>query len=80
VGAPLDDGALEDVRDASDRHALARELLADQHQRRAGRAADPEGEVAGVPAHHGDEEPLLRGRGILHEVPDEVLAEIDRRS
>ena len=40
--------------------------------------ADPEGEVARVAAHHGDEEPLLRGRGVLHQVPHQVLAEVDR--
>ena len=78
VGASLDDRALEDVRDLRQWHALTRELLADQHQGRAGRAADPEGQMARVAAHDGDEEPLLRGRGVLHQVPHQVLAEVDR--
>ena len=34
--------------------------------------------MAGMAAHHGDEEPLLRGGGVLHQVPHQVLAEVDR--
>ena len=77
VGSPLDDRALQDVDQSLHRDLGLRELLADHHQRGSGRPADPQGQVPGVAPHHGHEEPLPGGRRVLHEVLDEILAEVD---
>ena len=77
-GAPLDDRALQDVGDPIEgNHALG-ELLTDDGQRRAGGAADAEGQMSGMTAHDRHEEPLVGRRRILHQIPHEVLANVDR--
>ncbi len=77
--APLDDGALEDVGEPVERDRGLGELLGDHRQRRRGRAADPEGEMPGVAAHDGHEEPPLGGGRVLHEVADQLRPEVARR-
>src|SRR5207247_1335334 len=74
-----DDRALGHVGEAVQGDLRLRELLGDDGERRARGAADAEGEVARAPAHDGHEEPAFRGRGVLHQVADEVLAEVAGR-
>ena len=69
-------GALQHVGQAIEADLRLGELLGDDRQRGAGGAADAERQMAGVPAHHGDEEPALGGGRVLHEVADQLLAEV----
>ena len=75
----LDDGALQDVGQTVEAHGLVTELFGDDGQRGCGRAADAEREMTGVAAHHGDEDPALGRGGVLHQVADELLAQVRRR-
>ena len=77
LGPPLDDRALEHVRDPVERDPRFGELFRDDGQGPRHRA-DPEREVPGVPAHHADEEPALRRLRVLHQVADDLLAEVAR--
>src|SRR5205823_8868182 len=79
LDATLDDRALEDARDLIEGDRALGKLLTDDGQGRAGGAADAEGQVSRVAAHDGHEEPLVRRRGVLHEIPHEILAYVDRR-
>ena len=54
------------------------ELLGDQRQRRAGRLADAEREVAGLAAHRDDEVPARRGLRVDHQVLDDLDAVVAR--
>ena len=79
LDATLDDRALEDARDLIEGDRALGKLLTDDGQGRAGGAADAEGQVSRVAAHDGHEEPLVRRRGVPHEIPHEILAHVDRR-
>ena len=79
VGAALDDRSLQDVGQSIEGDLWLRELLGDEGDGGAGGAADAEGQVTGVSAHDRDEEPPLGGGGVLHQVTDQLLAEVARR-
>jgi hypothetical protein len=75
---PLDDCRLQHVGQAAEGDLRLSELLRDNRQGRARRAADAEREVPGVAAHDRHEEPPLGRGGILHQVANQILAEVAR--
>ena len=79
VREPLDDRPHERVDDRLQSRLLARELLGDERERRAGGLADAEREVPGLPPH-GDDEVPARGRlRVDHQVVHDLDADGARR-
>ena len=54
------------------------ELLGDDRERRAGRLADAEREVAGLAPHRDDDVPAARRPRVLHQVADQLDADVAR--
>jgi hypothetical protein len=73
----LDDGARERVDDRLEGDALA-ELLGNEGQGRAGRLADAERQMTGLPPHRRHEEPVRRRLRVDHQVLHELDADVAR--